>query len=46
VTVHIFQSKTGASVGRINKIELGNGTVIRDTQTGGDSGERADDAVR
>lgn len=46
LTVHIFQSKTGKSVGRINKIELANGTVIRDTQTGGDSGERADDAVR
>ena len=46
LTVYIFQSKTGTPVGRINKIELGNGTVIRDTQTGGDSGERADDAVR
>lgn len=46
VTVHIFQSKTGKPVGRINKIEYANGTVLRDTQTGGDRGERADDGIR
>ena len=46
ITVHLFQSKTGTSVGRINKIEYADGTVLRDTQTGGDRGERADDAVR
>ena len=46
VTVYIFQSKTGKPVGRINRIEYANGTVLRDTQTGGDRGERADDGVR
>ena len=46
ITVHLFQSKTGTPVGRINKIEYADGTVLRDTQTGGDRGERADDAVR
>ncbi len=46
VTIYVFQSKTGRPVGRLNKIQLANGTLLRDSQTGGDQGQRSDDAVR
>jgi hypothetical protein len=46
VTVYIFQAKTHLPVGRLNKLVLADGTLLRDSQTGGDRGERADDAVR
>jgi len=46
ITVYIFQSKNSLSVGRLNKLVLADGTLLRDSQTGGDRGERADDAVR
>ncbi len=46
ITVYVFQSKSRLSVGRLNKLVLADGTLLRDSQTGGDRGERADDAVR
>ena len=36
----------GNLVGRINKIVLADGTLMRDSQTGADNGGRADDSVR
>ena len=46
VTVYVFQAKSHLTVGRLNKLVLADGTLLRDSQTGGDRGERADDAVR
>ena len=46
ITVYVFKSKNSLSVGRLNKLVLADGTLLRDSQTGGDRGERADDAVR
>jgi len=46
ITIYVFQSKNGLPVGRVNKLVLTDGTVLRDSQKGGDNGERADDAVR
>ena len=46
ITIYVWQSKTGQPVGRVNKVMLGDGTLLRDSQKGGDNGERADDAVR
>ncbi len=38
VTVYVFQSKTGNTVGRLNKIVLADGTTLSDSQLGGDKG--------
>jgi hypothetical protein len=46
VTLYVWQAKTGAHVGRFNKVEFSDGTTMRDTQTGGDDGGRADTGVR
>jgi hypothetical protein len=46
ITIFVFQSKSSPQVGRLNKLALADGTLLRDSQTGGDHGERADDAVR
>ena len=46
VTVWVFQSKTGQSVGRLNKIQFADGSLLRDTQVGGESGNRSDDGLR
>jgi hypothetical protein len=46
ITIYIWQSKTGLSVGRLNKVILADGTLLRDSQTGADDGGRADNAVR
>ena len=46
ITVYMFAAKNGNSVGRINNIVLADGTLLRDSQTGGDSGGRADNDVR
>ena len=46
VTLYVWQAKTKAPVGRFNKVELADGTVMRDTQTGADDGGRADTDVR
>jgi hypothetical protein len=45
ITIYIWQSKTGLTVGRLNKIILADGTTMRDTQRGGDDGGRADTDV-
>jgi hypothetical protein len=45
VTLYVWQAKTRVPVGRFNKVELPNGTVMRDTQTGADDGGRADTEV-
>jgi len=46
VTLYVWQAKTGAHAGRFNKVDLPDGTTMRDTQTGGDDGGRADRGVR
>jgi Family of unknown function (DUF6152) len=45
ITVYTFQSKSGATVGRLNKVIMAGGTVMRDTQHGADNGGRADTKV-
>ena len=42
VTLYVWRSKTGANVGRFNKVDFPDGTTMRDTQTGADDGGRAD----
>src|SRR5215469_1813133 len=37
VTVYMFAAKNGNPVGRINKIVLADGTLLRDSQTGADN---------
>lgn len=39
VTVYMYPTKTGAPVGRLQKIMLPDGTQLHDTQLGGDSGK-------
>ena len=46
ITIYVFEAKNGNHVGRTNKLILPDGTLMRDSQVGGDKGERADDAVR
>ena len=46
VTLYVWQAKTGAHVGRFNKVDFADGTTMRDTQTGGDAGGRADTGLR
>ena len=46
VTLYVWQAKTKVPVGRFNKVEFSDGTVMRDTQTGADDGGRADTDVR
>jgi Family of unknown function (DUF6152) len=46
ITIYVWQSKTGLPIGRLNKVILSDGSLLRDSQTGGDTGGRSDDAVR
>jgi len=46
VNLYVWQTKTGATVGRFNKVELPDGTTMRDPQTGADDGGRADTGQR
>ena len=46
VTLYVWQAKTGVTVGRFNKVDFADGTTMRDTQTGGDDGGRADTGQR
>ena len=46
ITVYMFPAKNGNPVGRINKIVLADGTLLRDSQTGADNGGRADNDVK
>ena len=45
ITIYIWQTKTHLTVGRLNKVILADGKTLRDTQTGGDDGRRADTEV-
>jgi hypothetical protein len=45
ITIYVWQSKTGLTVGRLNKVIMADGTVMRDTQRGADDGGRADTDV-
>jgi hypothetical protein len=45
VTLYFWRAKSGAPVGRFNKVVLADGTTMRDTQTGADDGGRADTDV-
>ena len=46
VTLYVWAAKTGAPVGRFNKVEFPDGTVLRDSQRGADDGGRADVGLR
>jgi hypothetical protein len=46
VTLYVWRAKTGATVGRFNKVDFADGTTMRDTQRGGDDGGRADTGQR
>ena len=46
VTLYVWRAKTGATVGRFNKVDLPDGTTMRDTQRGADDGGRTDGGVR
>jgi hypothetical protein len=46
VTIYVFTAKNGNHVGRLNKLIFADGRMLRDTQVGGDKGERSDDDVR
>jgi hypothetical protein len=46
VTLYVWKAKTGATVGRFNKVDFADGTTMRDTQRGGDDGGRADTGLR
>ena len=46
VTLYVWKAKTGAHAGRFNKVDFPDGKTMRDTQTGGDDGGRADTGVR
>jgi hypothetical protein len=46
VTLYVWASKSGAPVGRFNKVEFDDGTVLRDSQRGADDGGRADYGLR
>jgi Family of unknown function (DUF6152) len=41
VTVTLYASKNGNPAGRLNKIVLADGTVLHDTQLGGDEGNKS-----
>jgi hypothetical protein len=41
VTVTMYAAKNGNPAGRLNKIVLADGTVLHDTQLGGDGGNKA-----
>lgn len=46
VTLYVWQAKTGAHVGRFNKVDFPDGTTLRDSQRGADDGGRADTGLR
>ena len=46
VTLYVWKAKTGATVGRFNKVDFADGTTMRDSQRGADDGGRADTGVR
>ena len=46
VTLYVWPARSGARVGRFNKVDLADGTVMRDSQRGADDGGRSDVGVR
>ena len=46
VTIWLFQTKTGLPVGRMNKMQFADGSMLRDSQVGGENGERTDDGLK
>jgi Family of unknown function (DUF6152) len=40
ITVYVYAAKNGNPAGRLNKIVLADGTVLHDTQLGGDAGNK------
>jgi len=46
VTLYVWAAKTGAPVGRFNKVEFDDGMVLRDSQRGADDGGRSDSGLR
>jgi len=46
VTLYVWPAKTGAPVGRFNKVEFDDGAVLRDSQRGADDGGRSDAGLR
>ncbi len=46
VTLYVWPAKSGAPVGRFNKVEFDDGTVLRDSQRGADDGGRSDIGLR
>lgn len=46
VTLYVWQAKSGETVGRFNKVEFDDGTVLRDSQRGADDGGRSDVGLR
>jgi hypothetical protein len=41
ITVDMYAAKTGLPAGRLNKVVLADGTVLHDTQLGGDGGNKS-----
>jgi hypothetical protein len=41
ITVYVYAAKNGNAAGRLNKIVLADGSVLHDTQLGGDEGNKA-----
>ena len=41
ITVYVYAAKTGSPAGRLNKIVMSDGTVLHDTQLGGDAGNKS-----
>ena len=46
VTLYVWAAKSGALVGRFNKVEFDDGMVLRDSQRGADDGGRSDAGLR
>ena len=42
ITVFMYVAKNGNPAGRLNKIVLSDGTILHDTQLGGDAGNKSD----
>jgi Family of unknown function (DUF6152) len=42
ITITLYASKNGNPAGRLNKIVLSDGSVLHDTQLGGDAGNKSD----
>jgi hypothetical protein len=41
ITIDMYAAKTGLPAGRLNKVVLSDGTVLHDTQLGGDAGNKS-----